>query len=177
MGTPISEDEFADLFRRFHSSAFRLETREYYAMSYEREAFHRFLKGHPQPPSALPWWQDWLNQMQELTHNGKRIGRVRIMSEPPTDYQRWEMWGTPFHVEVGEEIHYLSRSAALALHVPLDEDWWLFDDTRLVIMQYTSAGEIDGKTLITDPGVIARYCGWRDLAVSHATTAGSFAAV
>lgn len=177
MDTPISEEGFAGLFREFCFTAFRLETRDYYAMSYEREAFRLFLKGRPQPPTMLPWWQDWLTQIQELTHDGKRIGRVRIVSEPPTDYQRWEMWATRFHIEVGEEIHYLSRSAALALQIPLDEDWWLFDDTQMVIMRYTSAGEMDGKTLITDPGVIARYCGWRDLAVSHATTAGSFAAV
>jgi hypothetical protein len=175
-GALITDEEFAGMFRAFHESAFRLETREHYAMTYEREGFRRFLEGHPLTPTALPWWKEWLDEMRDLTREGKHIARVRVLSDPPSDYQRWELWATPWHADAGEQISYLSREAALAFGIPLDDDWWLFDGERLVIMKFTSRGEVDHKTLITDPGIVARYCEWRDLAVSHAATAGAFAA-
>ena len=174
--TPDTQDEFAEMFRTFRESAFHVETRGYYAMTYERDAFRRFLDGRPLPPSGLPWWQAWLDQMREVTRQGKRIGRVRILSEPPTDYQRWELWGTAWHIEVGEEIRYMSRRRAEQVGLPLDYDWWLFDDDRLIITRFTDAGEIAEKSLITNPGMIARHREWRDLAVRNATTAEKFAA-
>lgn len=176
MGIPITEDEFAGMFSTFRESAFRLETREQYAITSERDAFARFLGGHPLPPSELDWWQEWLNGMRELTRAGKRIGRVRVLSEPPSDYQRWEMWGTAWHAEAGEEIRYMSRLAALALSIPLDSDWWLFDDERLVIMKFTDEDEIDGQILVTEPPIVAEHRRLRDLATRHAAPAESFAA-
>lgn len=174
--TPITQAQFAEMFRIFRESAFHLETREFYAMTYERDAFQRFLDGQPLPPSGLPWWQAWLEEMKELTRQGKRIGRVRVLSEPPSDYQRWELWGTAWHIEAGEEIRYMSRRRAEQIGLALDYDWWLFDDERLIITRFTAAGEIAEKSLITDPGVIARHREWRDLAVRNATTAEKFAA-
>ena len=50
---PITEDEFGGLLRSFERTAFRLETRDSYALGYEREEFERFLAGHPTPP---PIW-------------------------------------------------------------------------------------------------------------------------
>jgi hypothetical protein len=176
VGTLITQDESTEMFRTFRESAFHLETREFYAMTYERDAFQRFLDGHPLPPSALPWWQAWLDEMQELALQGKRIERVRVLSEPPSDYQRWELWGTSWHVAVGEEIRYMPRRRAQQIGLPLDYDWWLFDDEQLIITRFSDAGEIAQKSLITDPGIIARHRAWRDLAVRNATTAEQFAA-
>ena len=176
MGTPITQAQFAEMFRTFRESAFHLETREFYAMTYERDAFQRFLDGRPLQPSGLPWWQAWLDEMRELARQGKRIRRVRVLSEPPSDYQRWELWGTSWHTEAGEEIRYMSRRRAEQIGLPLDHDWWVFDDERLIITRFTDAGEIAGKSLITDPAIIAPYLTWRDLAVRNATTAESFAA-
>ena len=93
--------------------------------------------------------------MRELARQGKRIGRVRVLSEPPSDYQRWELWGTSWHIEAGEEIRYMSRRRAEQIGLPLEYDWWLFDDERLIITRFTDAGEIAEKSLITDPAIIA----------------------
>jgi len=176
VGTPVTEEEFAAMFAAFRTSAFRLETREHYALTYEQDAFDRFLRGKPLPPDALPWWQSWLDDMARLTGQGKRIERVRVLAEPPSSYQRWEMWGAHWHISVGERIRYMSRSAAVALGIPVDSDWWLFDDERVAFMGFTNTGEISGKTLVTDPAIVAEHRKWRDLAVSHATPAESGAA-
>jgi hypothetical protein len=167
----ISEEEFAGMFRSFSRTAFRLETQPHYAMTVERDAFGLFLAGSPLPPSRLPWWQAWLDDMRELTRQGKKIGRVRVHTDPPSDYQRWEMWATDWHLDAGEDIRYLPADTAASLRIPL-RDWWLFDGNMLVEMRFTPDGEIDGKTLVTDPEVVRVHCAWRDLAVRHATTAG-----
>jgi hypothetical protein len=176
MGKPISDEEFGDLFRTFERSAFRLETRDRYALSYEREEFERFLAGSPTPPSEITWWRSWLDQTAALTAQGKFVGRVRILDEPPSDYQRWMLWAAPWYAEAGEVIRWLPRSTARAAGVGLDRDWWLFDLERLVVMEFTGTGEIAARTLVTDPVHVARYRRWHDLALWNAATAESIVA-
>jgi hypothetical protein len=91
MTTAITEEEFGDLLRTIGSSAFRLETLDAYALDYERADFELFLAGRPEPPP----WQEWLDQVAAQTREGKTVSRVRILAEPPTDYQRWMLWAQP----------------------------------------------------------------------------------
>jgi hypothetical protein len=176
VGKPISQDEFNDLLRTFRRSAFRLETRERYALTYEQDDFQRFLDGRPMPPPLVGWWQPWLEQIARFVGEGKTIARVRILAEPPTDYQRWEVWATRWHAEAGEDIRYMPCSTAERIGLPLDYDWWLLDDERLIVMRYTDADEIDSKEFITDLGIVAPYRTWRDLAVRNAIPAEEIAA-
>lgn len=169
MSRAITNDEFAELFRTFEHSAFRLETQPAYRMTTERKSFGFFLCGSPQPPSELPWWQSWLDQIRDLTAQGKKVARVRFVDDPPTSYQRWEMWATPYHREAGEDIRYLPRNIAHVLGL-VDGDWWLFDDSKLVVMGFTERGEVDGKTLITDPEIVRQHRSLWGLAASNATT-------
>lgn len=177
MGTLVTEDAFADLFHTFKQSAWRWEARTHYALDYEVADFQRFLAGTPAAPPEVSWWRPWLDDMQSLTRQGKRIGRVRVLAEPPSDYQRWEIWATPWHAAAGEAIAYMSRSRAQGLGLPLDDDWWLFDDERLLLMRFDASGRIAGKVLVTDPDIIVRHCAWRDVAVRNAISAEETAAV
>jgi hypothetical protein len=176
MREPISEDEFGDLLRTFERSAFHLETRPFYALSYEQADFERFLAGSPVPPPELDWWRPWLEQIAALTRQGKRISRVRILDEPPTSYQRWLIWADPWHARVGEDIRYLSRSTAERIGLPLDHDWWLLDSERVIVTRFTDNGEIREKALITDSLTVSEYGSWRDLAVRHSAPAKQIAA-
>ena len=172
----IAEAEFDDLLRSFERTAFRLETRDTYALGYEAADFERFLAGSPVPPPELDWWRPWLDQIARFTREGKTISRVRVLAEPPSGYQRWEMWAGPWHSRAGERIAYMPYSKALATGLPLLDDWWLLDDEQLIVMRFTDAGEIAGKWLVTDPGIVAPYLRWRDLAVRNATPAEEIAA-
>lgn len=170
------DDLSDDLLSLFTRSAFRLETQPTYAMTYEADDFAKFLAGSPVPPPDVGWWRPWLDQMAALTRAGKRIGRVRIVDDPPSDYTRWELWAAPWHAQAGEQISYLLRARAAEVGLPLDADWWLLDDERVLILRYTDAGEMTGRELVTDPAVVAQHRKWRDLAVRHATSAGAIAA-
>jgi hypothetical protein len=176
MITKITEEEFDELLRTFSRSAFRLETLDTYALDYERTDFERFLAGTPVPPSETGWWRDWLDQVASLTEQGKTVARVRVLAEPPTDYQRWMVWAHPWYAHVREDIRYIPRSRAAALRLPLEVDWWLLDDERLILMHFSDVGEIISKMLISDPGIVARYREWRDLAVRNATAVEAIAA-
>lgn len=165
-----------NLLRSFKRSAFRMETRDTYALSYEQADFEQFLAGTPTPPPELEWWRPWLDEIAQLTAEGKTVSRVRLLSEPPTDYQRWEMWAAPWHSHAGERIGYMPRSRAEQLGILLTHDWWLLDDERVIAMWFTNAGEVSDRELITEPGTVARFCAWRDLAVQNATPAEEIAA-
>jgi hypothetical protein len=173
---PITEAEFDRLLATPARSAFRLETQPVYALGYERKDFDLFLAGTPRSPGEIDWWQPWLEQVTRLTSRGVTFSRVRILDEPPSDYQRWEMWGDPWHDAIGERIDYMLRSTAIPIGLPLDHDWWLLDDERLIDMRFDAEGEITGKTLSSDPDAIAQHREWRDLAIRHATPAGDITA-
>jgi hypothetical protein len=171
VSTPVTEEEFLAMVRGFRRSAFRLETRGTYAPGYEREDFARFLAGAPRPPSEVDWWRPWLDRVGRLTREGKTVSRVRILNEPPSDYERWQLWAARWHAEAGEDIRYLPRSRAERIGLPVDQDWWLLDDERLILMEFAADGDIGPKTLITDDGTVARYRAWRDLAMRNAAPA------
>jgi hypothetical protein len=168
---PITEAEFDRLLATPLRSAFRLETQPVYALGYEREDFGSFLAGTPRSPDEIDWWQPWLEQVTGLTSRGVAFRRVRILDEPPTDYQRWEMWGDPWHERIGEQIEYMPRAMAIRIGLPLDHDWWLLDNERLIDMRFDAAGEIASKTLTSDSSVVTHHQEWRDLAIRHAVPA------
>ena len=176
MGVAITDDEFGDLLRSFRRTAFYFEAQDIYALDYEAVDLERFLAGSPTPPPEVSWWRPWLDQITELIRQGKRIMRVRIISEPPSDYQRWGLWALPWHTRAGEQIDYMPRSTAAAVGLPLDSDWWLLDDERVIRMHYTADGRIADKVLVTDPDIVALHREWRDLAVRNATSAEEIAA-
>jgi hypothetical protein len=172
----ISEDEFDDLLRSFGRTAFHFEAQSTYRLTYEQADFDLFLAGTPRDPADIDWWRPWLERVATFAEQGKRISRVRLLAEPPSDYQRWELWADPFHDAAGEDIRYMPRSHAGALGLPLDNDWWLLDDERVIVTQFTATGEIACKYLSTRPLTVASYRAWRDLAVRNATPAEEIAA-
>jgi hypothetical protein len=76
----------------------------------------------------------------------------------------------------GERIAYLPRQRAEGIGLPLQNDWWLLDDERVILMWFTEDGEIREKIVISDPDIVARHCEWRDLAVGNAIPAEEIAA-
>lgn len=167
--TVVSEEELGTQLRSFSLSAFRLEAQPSYAVTEEREAFERFTRGDPQPPSEYGWWQEWLDLVAWHTAHGRTMKRVRVVSEPPTTYQRWLAWGDRWNAQAGERISCISRSGALAAGLPLDTDWWLFDGETVAVMGFSDTGNLTRTTLITKSGTVASYRMWRHVALASAT--------
>jgi hypothetical protein len=166
MGQRLTSEDFNRLVRYFEHEAFRLEAQPAYLVDDEREPFRAFLRGEPLTPTNLPYFRAWYDQITAATQAGRRIARVRIVDDPPTDYQRWEAWVGTWNTTAGENIRYLPRGRARTLGLP-DDDWWLFDSTRLAVMRFDPNGRPLGGEIVDDPEVVAQHCAWRDLAVHH----------
>jgi hypothetical protein len=170
MGVTLTDPDFADLLRGFEHTAFRLELQPAYAEPEEAATLARFLADDPEPPTAVPGLRSWFEQVAEQTMQGKRVERVRVHEDPPTDYQRWERWIGRWNTEAGERISYLTRKRAHQIGLlPAvgDRDWWLLDSRQLIIMTFDSEGHRIHDELVTDPAIVVQACAWRDLAVHH----------
>ncbi|MBR7676367.1 hypothetical protein KDA82_25845 [Streptomyces daliensis] len=133
----------------FEETAWRWETRRAYGVPHESEDFQRFLRGEP-PCRDLD--RPWLVTMRALREEGKRVGRVRVLDQPPTDYQRWLLEDVLDSVEAGEDIRYLPRAEADGLGVSM-RDFWLFDSRTLGLFHYD--GDISlGMELRQDPAEV-----------------------
>jgi hypothetical protein len=167
----MTEEEFVSEVRNFRTRAFRLEAQPGYVLAYERPVFESWLAGVPVPPPEIDWWAPWLHRVAGWTAEGKTIGRVRVLAEPPTAYQRWLMWATPWHAEAGEELRYMFRGMAEQIGLPLADDFWLLDDERVIVLRFNGQGEAVSRTLVTDPEVVAGYCALRDVAIGNSALA------
>lgn len=167
----ISGDAFTDLFRDFDHTAFRLEVRTAYGVANEDAAYAQFLAGQ-EPDTA--WFGPWLDLMREQTGQGKRVERVRVIDDPPSDYLRFELWGTPYNNAAGEDIRYLDRDVANRLALP-GYDFWLFDSSLLARLQF-DGDRFLGVTLDEDPAAAVAHGYHRDAAWHHAETYDAYTA-
>lgn len=151
----------------FSTAAFRMETLATYALDYEASTVERYLAGTlAVTPDEIDWYQPWLDRVQRVTRSGRRIERVRVLDEPLTPYQRFNLWAGQWNERAGERIQYLPRRDAQQLGIPTGQDWWLFDSSVLVLMLFDDAGRLTGRELVDD-GRMDVYVAWRDLARQH----------
>jgi len=152
--------EFFDSYRR---EAFRLETLPEYKVDSERSEYEHFLAtGRLNIADDDPW----LMRVRHFRQTGRRIGRVHVISRPLTDYLRYEFAVYRYTVAAGEDVRILDLTDQPNPGLPT-EDFWLFDDTAIVRMDYSPDGTQQGRELLqeTDP---APYVGWKRLALEHA---------
>jgi hypothetical protein len=160
----LTGEDFDLLFTGFDHTAFRLEVRDRYDMPDEREDFELFLAGKPKPLEVeAEERRGWLEMVRSAVAAGKRFERVRVVSEPHSDYIRFEIAGTSLNVEAGEDIRYLPRQLAAGRDLP-DHDFWLFDSLRVAYLHFDANDRLLGAEIITEPEVVVRHCYWRDAA-------------
>jgi hypothetical protein len=169
MGEQLTGDDFNDLFRYFTDTAFRLEVQPIYTVTDERQSLEEFLAGEPRPVTEFRFYAAWLDKIRTATAQGKRVERVRVLADPPTDYQRWEIWSGQYNIAAGEVIRYIPRSLGVAIGLPITHDWWLFDSRYLAVMRFSEQGEPMGGEIISDPEIVAQHRRWWDLSVQHST--------
>jgi hypothetical protein len=163
----LSDAEFWEALHDFRRSAFRLELQPDYREAGETELADTWLAGEAVDPQADPGLAEWFRRIRVHVAAGRTISRVRVHEDPPTDYQRWERWLGAWNVAAGEQLRYLTRRRAAEiglLPAAGDEDWWLYDDARLLVMRFAGGRRVANE-IVTDPARVARACAWRDLAV------------
>jgi hypothetical protein len=170
--TSTDDPEWRVLFTGFTRSAFRLETLQHYSEPIEADAFAQFRAGHD-PAIDMSWWLG-----MAIGHNeaGHRMSRVRIVVEPPSDYTRFEFALYPSMVATGDDIRVIPiAESEWPAGIP-HEDFWLFDDRDLWVIEYDSIGTFLGADLIQNDHAVDRRRQWRDIAWSEAIPVNEYLA-
>ena len=97
--------------------------------------------------------RDWTDLIRAVTGRGVAVRRARIVSEPVTEYIKFEWEGTPLNIEAGERVRWLPRRRASDLCLP-GNDFWVFDDKLARLHHFTGDGGWVEHELSTDPAVI-----------------------
>jgi hypothetical protein len=149
--------EFFQLCTTYQCSSWRWECQGTYHEPNEREPLQRWREGS----TDLSFMNGWIATVQRLRAEGKTFDRVRMLTEPPTEYLRWMLSLTQLNVDAGEDIRWIPESRARELSMPT-YDFYLFDDARVAIMHFNENG-VSGAEVTDDPDVLAAHQVYRDL--------------
>lgn len=150
MTTPFHEN-LAEMKR----TAYHLEQRDDWALDSEkyRASFERFMAGRA--PDADPdgeFWSGWTSMLREAVARGVEFRRLRIVSEPLSDYIRWEHAITGANVAAGEQVRWLPRAKCVDLAV-VPVDFWVFDSEAVLFGHFSGDDESTGHKLRTEPEI------------------------
>lgn len=167
MSDRLVGEEWARALHSFERTAWRWECQGIYREPYEQEPLRQFLAGQE---TDLSFMDGWLDAVRHATAAGRRYGRVRALTDPLTDYLRFELSFTHLNVEAGEDVRVLSAARAAELDLPHD-DFWLFDaDTAgawAAIMHFDKSGFAYADRA-TDRATLDRLRAVRDRACNDA---------
>lgn len=150
----ISEHERDKLFDNFKQSALHLEMRDIYSADEEKERFASWLRGaEPDEQADAEWWRPWYEFMAERNTHGRTFQRLRIISEPVTQYIRFEWSETRHLIRAGEKVRWLPRQAASKLMLP-GNDFWLFDTETVVFTHFSGDGQALGYEMTNEPVIV-----------------------
>lgn len=149
----LSTDRWVELFENCRESAYHLELRDVYGVDSETEQFKRWQQEpydrNVEDAESRRWWLDMLGS---VTARGVKVLRARVVSEPVTEYIKFEWAGTTLNVEAGEDIRWLSRQKASAIAIP-GNDFWLFDGRMVIFNHFTGDGGWVGNEVTEAPRV------------------------
>ncbi len=150
----MSDIDVIGLYQGIAHRALRLETRQRYAVPWEDEGLAAWRRGEPEP--WTPQMESTRETLRLVTASGRRIGRVRFVELPMTEYSRHEFEvAYPRVTEAGEEVHVLDR----ALHPEFDhvrEDFVVFDEASVMWYRYTPEDILTGYDYTEEPDVVRR---------------------
>lgn len=135
-------------------SAVHLEMRDIYTP--DDPEFVRWRAGHRYDHDAakLPdWWGPWRDLVAETTARNVVMRRARIVSEPVTDYIRFEHDFTFANVAAGELVRWLPRRKAADIALP-GTDLWMFDGASVLFTYFSGIGEVVDREWCTEPAVV-----------------------
>lgn len=115
--------------------------------------FQDWLAGKPLDPAER--WPTWAPLIGSAVRRGVRVRRARIVSEPLSDYVRFEYEVTQgLNIAAGEDVRWLPRHRATGISLPA-ADYWLMDGQVLQLNHFTGDGESAGSQLVADERAVA----------------------
>jgi hypothetical protein len=155
-----AQPTFEELLRGSRTAALHLEMRDGYSL--KDPALVAWQAGEHVDPVA--YWPQWFELVRPAVARGVQIRRGRIVSEPVSEYIRFEHAITSaLNIAAGEEVRWLPRRQSSDLALP-GNDFWLFDNQIVLLNHFSGSGDSVAHE-VTDNPAIARLCASAFLAV------------
>lgn len=160
--------EFSDLIADTKVSAVHLEMRDMYTP--QGAVYVDWKAGMP---IELERHSAWVELVRETVARGVDWRRARVVSEPVTDFIRYEHETTTIvNVPAGEKVRWLPRRLASDIFLP-GNDFWVFDDRLVRFTHFTGDGAYGPHELSEDPALVKRcaeaFAAVWDRAIDHAS--------
>lgn len=96
----------------------------------------------------------WHELVGSVVRRGVTVRRARIVSEPTSDYIKFEYEATPAaNLAAGEQVRWLARRRASDLALP-GNDFWLFDADTVLFNYFSGDGALTGSEVCEEPAVV-----------------------
>ncbi|HEV3058975.1 MAG TPA: hypothetical protein VGY48_12055 [Vicinamibacterales bacterium] len=135
-------------------SAVHLEMRDSYML--DDPEFIAWQRGRRlDPADRSTWWRPWLDVVADATARGVVMRRARIVSEPISDYIRYEYDITFTNIAAGEQVRWLPRRETKDLALP-GVDFWAFDNSVVIYNHFDGNGQWTefGMELTAEPALV-----------------------
>jgi hypothetical protein len=143
-----------DPFQQARVSAVHLEMRDTYGVAGEAERFELWKStGVRDAERDATARAGWMTTVRDMISRGVVVRRARIISEPVTDYIRYEHAGTEANLNAGELVRWLPRRQAADIALP-GTDLWMFDDEAVEFTFFSGDGEVVEREWSTAPAVV-----------------------
>lgn len=160
------EPAFAELIGACMVSAVHLEMHDQHMTS--EPAFQAWLAGRSVPQEPAVQYRAYTEAVLSAVRRGVIVRRARIISEPASDYVRWEHFLTsPVNIAAGEQVRWLPRRLASTLALP-GNPYWVFDERLVRFTLFGGDGEVLGHQYSADPAVIAACAAAFEAVWAHA---------
>ncbi|GLF99258.1 DUF6879 family protein [Streptomyces yaizuensis] len=135
------EPSFDELLAAARHSAVHLEMRDSYGVGDEAEDFENWKRtGQRDVTPTSAYWAPWVDLIRATVARGVVVRRARVVSEPVTDYIRYEHAGTVVNIHAGEQVRWLPRRRASDIALP-GNDCWIFDGEIVLFNHFTGEGD------------------------------------
>src|SRR4051812_20661669 len=99
---------FSELLANTRDSAVHLEMRDDYGTNPRLAAWQRGERVDWNDRES--WWHPFHQTIADAVARGVSVRRARVVSEPVSEYIRWEHDATHGNLAAGEDVRWLSRS-------------------------------------------------------------------
>lgn len=145
---------FAELLADCRHSAVHLEMRDQYAIAEEDDEFAAWQRGaRVDWQDRRAWWSPFYQAVADAVGRGLQVRRARVVSEPVTEYIRWEHYVTRGNVEAGEQVRWLPRRQTSDLALP-GNDFWLFDGSFVRLHHFSGVGDLLEHEITEEPATV-----------------------
>lgn len=141
---------FAELLAKTTAGAVHLEVHDWHLTS--DPGYQAWQAGQREIDTTR--FRGYIDLISTAVARGVVVRRVRIVSEPTSDYVQWEHALTgPVNIAAGEKVRWLPRRLTSTLGLP-GNPYWVFDDRLVRFSLFGGDGEVHGHQFFDDPNVI-----------------------